>query len=258
MSIFKKTPQHTMNINKTQNDSNVVKQMTAWGVHLFTALGAIFGILTLYALYHHEFHQALWYMAATVFIDAIDGTLARRANVKAVLPNFDGALLDNIIDFLNYVVTPCFFFIVKPDFLPTSLGIGIVTIVSLTSAYQFCQSDAKTPDHFFKGFPCYWNIVLFYLLAFNTPAMINAIILITLSVLIFVPIKYVYPSRIDYLTHNVMLKRMMNVFAAIYGLSMLMMLYQYPNVSMVWMSISLAYIAVYLFASFYRTLIPLR
>ncbi len=53
--------------------------------------------------------MALWLMAITVFIDAVDGSLARAVHIKSVLPQIDGALLDNIVDYLNYVVTPSFF-----------------------------------------------------------------------------------------------------------------------------------------------------
>ena len=33
----------------------------------------------------------------------------------------------------------------------------------LASAYGFAQTDAKTDDDFFLGFPSYWNVVAIYL-----------------------------------------------------------------------------------------------
>lgn len=84
--------------------------LVAWAVHAFTASAACFGLLTLAKIYQHDYVQALWFMAVTVVIDAVDGTLARLVRVKTVLPNIDGALLDNIVDYLNYVITPCFSF----------------------------------------------------------------------------------------------------------------------------------------------------
>jgi phosphatidylcholine synthase len=65
----------------------------------------------------------------------------------------------------------------------------------LASAYGFCRTDAKTADHYFTGFPSYWNIVAFYLYALGWPPALNAAVVIALSIAVFVPIRYVYPSR---------------------------------------------------------------
>ena len=141
--------------------------LLAWAVHAFTASATYVGVLTLFKIYKHQYLHALWLMGITVFIDAVDGSFARLVSVKKVLPKIDGALLDNIVDYLNYVITPCFFLLVKPDMLPTTYAIAIVIAITITSSYQFCQSDAKTPDHFFKGFPCYWNFTVFYMFIFT-------------------------------------------------------------------------------------------
>ena len=234
-----------------------LKYLAAWSVHLFTASGAFFGIFTLAKIYQHEYITALWLMAITVFIDAVDGSLARLANVKTILPKIDGALLDNIVDFLNYVITPCFFLLVKPDMLPPDYAIALISIIAITSAYQFCQDDAKTPDHFFKGFPCYWNIAVFYMYIFNTSATLNAILLSLFSILIFVPVKYVYPSRLDYLTDSKILKILMHCCSALYGISSLVLLIYYPKTNTVFLTLSLGYIGMYLLLSFYRTYSPL-
>lgn len=234
--------------------SNYIK---AWFVHLLTASGAFIGVYSMVKIYQHEYVFALWLMAITVVIDAVDGTLARMYHVKSVLPNLDGALLDNIIDYLNYVITPCFFLLVKPGMLPEQFGLVIVIAISICSAYQFCQSDAKTPDHFFKGFPCYWNITVFYMFILNTSSITNALVLSFFCILIFVPIKYVYPSRLDYLTNSKAMKILMHVCSSIYGISTLFLLLYYPEQSKFWMSLSLGYVAIYLLMSFYRTIYPL-
>ncbi|WP_367605679.1 phosphatidylcholine/phosphatidylserine synthase [Legionella sp. W05-934-2] len=233
------------------------ERIAAWTVHLFTALAAVAGFFTLVSIYNHDYMQALWLMAIAVFIDAIDGTFARMVRIKSVLPSIDGALLDNMVDYLNYVITPMFFIYIKPDMLPQQYSLIIVAIVILTSAYQFCQSDAKTPDHFFKGFPCYWNIALFYMFIFETSAGFNAWVLFILSILIFVPIKYVYPSRLQYLTDSKGLKLLMHAYSALFGLSLAILLWQYPNTSIFWLSVSLSYAVVYLYLSIYRTYYPM-
>ena len=234
-----------------------LQYVAAWSVHLFTASAACIGIFTLQKIYQHEYIFALWLMAATVFIDAVDGSLARLVHIKTVLPKIDGALLDNIVDYLNYVVTPCFFLLVKPDMLPEHFSVLIITAISITSAYQFCQDEAKTPDHFFKGFPCYWNFSIFYMFLFETTASTNALILTIFCILIFVPVKYVYPSRIDYLTESRILKILMHCCSIIYGVSSICLLINYPNTNTIWLSLSMAYLTMYLSLSFYRTYYPM-
>lgn len=44
-----------------------------------------------------------------------------------------------------------FFLLVKPGMLPADYVVPIIAAITITSAYQFCQDDAKTPDHFLKG-----------------------------------------------------------------------------------------------------------
>jgi phosphatidylcholine synthase len=61
--------------------------------------------------------------------------------------------------------------------------------------FGFVSEDAKTDDHFFTGFPSYWNIVALYLVVLGLSPMLNAVILLILSALVFVRIGYVYPTR---------------------------------------------------------------
>jgi phosphatidylcholine synthase len=230
---------------------------TAWAVHILTASTAIIGLLTLYKIHQHQFIHALWLMGLAIFIDGIDGTLARFFQVKKLVPKIDGALLDNIVDFLNYVITPCFFLLIQPDMLNSAYEWIVLIFVALSSTYQFTQSDAKTPDHFFKGFPCYWNIVIFYLFIFNTSAAFNAILLIILSIMVFVPIKYVYPSRLDYLSKEKWLKLTMIFASIIYGFVCFSLIWAYPSKPLVLLIYSAAYIIFYLSFSIFRTAVPL-
>lgn len=236
---------------------SITQRSLAWSVHLFTALAAIAGLITLIKIQEQAYVEALWFMGSAVLIDALDGTFARFLKVKTILPRFDGALLDNIVDFLNYVITPVFFLYSSPFMLPVNYSLIILSFVILTSCYQFCQSDAKTPDHFFKGFPCFWNIAVFYMFIFSSAAMTNAAILVILSVLVFIPIKYVYPSRLDYLTESKILKILMHSFSMLYGVSFAMILAMYPVAPRFWLGVSLAYAFIYLYLSVYRSWYPL-
>src|SRR5262249_49405550 len=134
----------------------------AWGVHLYTALGAVFGVLAIHYAAIGDYRASFIVMAITVVIDSSDGTLARFINVKKRVPAFDGALLDNIVDYLTYVVVPVFLMI-RAGLVEGIFGIVVAGLVLIASAYQFCQANAKTPDNYFLGFPSYWNLVVFYL-----------------------------------------------------------------------------------------------
>lgn len=166
----------------------------AWGVHVYTATGAVTGFAALIAVTGGDYRAAfLWLVAATV-VDASDGVLARLADVKRRTPTFDGARLDDIVDYLTYVVVPIFL-LHHAGALPAGWGGAVAAIVLLSSAYGFASLDAKSDDYFFTGFPSYWNIVAVYLMAARLEPAINAAVLIVLSVLVFVRIGYVYPSR---------------------------------------------------------------
>jgi phosphatidylcholine synthase len=166
----------------------------AWGVHLYTATGAVTGFAAVLATIAGNYRTAfLWLVAATV-VDATDGVLARLARVKERIPEFDGARLDDIVDYLTYVFAPVLL-LYHSGSLPENAGVVVAAIVLLSSGYGFASLDAKSDDHFFTGFPSYWNIVAVYLFSAGLPPIANAAILVILSVLVFVRIGYVYPSR---------------------------------------------------------------
>ena len=147
---------------------NPVRVALAYGVHFFTATGAVWGFLGLLAIFEHNWRMMIIYMIVAMLVDGFDGMLARWADVKKYANGIDGALLDNILDYLNYVVVPALF-LVEADVLPESVRLLAACSILLTSAYQFTQSDAKTDDHHFKGFPSYWNVVALYMLLMNLP-----------------------------------------------------------------------------------------
>lgn len=166
----------------------------AWGVHALTASGAAAGVLAVLATDRGDAATAFWWMAYTIFIDSFDGTLARAVGVKRVLPFFDGTLLDNVVDYFTYVIVPMLF-LLRMHLLPADDGVAAAFCPVMASAYGFCRTDAKTADHYFTGFPSYWNVVAFYLYALGWPPALNAAVVVALSIAVFVPIRYVYPSR---------------------------------------------------------------
>lgn len=166
----------------------------AWLVHLYTALGVVVAFIAVLNIEQGDFRTAFFLMALAVGLDATDGTLARAARVKEVIPWFDGEMLDSIVDYFNYVIVPCLF-LFRANILPPDDALELALLPLLASAYGFCHKSAKTPDHFFLGFPSYWNVVVFYLFMLQIPLWVNAFLVIALSVLVFTPIRFIYPSR---------------------------------------------------------------
>lgn len=168
--------------------------VAAWGVHLLTASSAPAGLLAIFATIHGDIGTAFLWMAYTLAVDAIDGTLARAVRVKEVVPFVDGSRLDDVVDYFTYVIVPAFF-VVQTGLLPAGAAIPVASLVLVASGYGFSQTAAKTPDHFFTGFPSYWNVVAFYLYVLQWPPIANAAVLTIFAVLVFVPLRYAYPSR---------------------------------------------------------------
>ncbi len=167
------------------------QRLAAWGVHLYTATGGILGMLALLAAADRQYREAFLLLVITMLIDATDGLLARRLNVKTVLPGFDGAMMDNVIDILNFAWTPIFI-IARIDVLPHPLWV-IVPI--LGALYAYGQSDMKTDDGFFIGFPTYWSIVALYLFWLHPVPLVALALVVIPGILSFVPTRYLYPSK---------------------------------------------------------------
>jgi phosphatidylcholine synthase len=180
------------------SSASPLERILAWSVHLYTALGSVIGLEAMVATVNGDARGAFLWMAAALVIDASDGTLARAARVKEVVPSYDGARLDDIVDYLNYVVVPVFF-AHQMGMLPREYAGVIAAAPLLSSAYGFCLAAAKTSDFFFTGFPSYWNIAVFYMYVVGSSPALNAAVLVVLSILVFVPIGYVYPTRQPFL-----------------------------------------------------------
>jgi phosphatidylcholine synthase len=168
-----------------------LRRCFAWCVHLFTASAALADLLALLACSELLWREAALWMLCALAVDSVDGMLARAVGVSELLPHFDGRRLDDIVDYLSYVVVPAVFMI-QAELLPHWL---FGALMLLASAYGFSQDQAKTDDHYFLGFPSYWNIVAIYCWRLDLDPTINAALTAGLALLVFVPFKYLYPSR---------------------------------------------------------------
>jgi phosphatidylcholine synthase len=224
------------------------EKILAWGVHLYTATGlvAAAGMAVLIVRGGDDsFRAALGLMMLATLIDATDGWLARRARVKEFAPSFDGRRLDDLIDFQTYTSLPLLL-IWRSGILDAGQAWWLL-LPLLASAYGFSQVNAKTDDGFFLGFPSYWNIVAFYLYFLRPPNWISLALIILLSLLTFVPWRYLYPSqRTPY-------SRLTNWLAALWVVLLLMALARVPDAR--WpLQISIAFPIYYMLMSWALTL----
>ncbi len=167
------------------------RQGLAWGVHAFTASGAVLGAMALLATSDGQWPRAVLFMLAALAIDAVDGFLARSADVKRWAPRLDGHRLDDLVDFLNYVIVPVVF-LLACGLLP-HWAWAVPPI--LASAYGFSQVAAKTDDHFFLGFPSYWNVIAIYAWLLEVSPAFCSVFVTVCAVGVFIPFKYIYPTR---------------------------------------------------------------
>ena len=215
----------------------------ALSVHAYTAFGAVLGFMALEAAFRGDFTTTFWLLALAFVVDASDGTLARRAHVKKVVPWIDGSLLDNIIDYLTYTVVPVAV-MVQPGILPDGLQWTAMSVL-LASAYGFSRTDAKGfVEHYFQGFPSYWNVMVFYFVVLETNAWVNLIVTLTFVVLVFVPMRWLYPSRME---KGQKLTVWLGIAWAVMGIVLIVQLPD-PSKWLAW--ISLYYPAYYTLASF--------
>ncbi len=231
----------------SEQDRTLFAVASAWLVHLLTASGAVFGLLAMSATANERYIIALLWMTVTTAIDGVDGALARKFRVKHFLPHIDGALLDNIMDYFNYVLVPAYFLLHVP-ILPAGWRLPMAFLIMLASAYQFCRTDAKTADHTFTGFPSYWNVAVFYLYLLGWPWQVNAALLLVCALGVFIPVHYLYPSRTPVL-------RPVNVALGIlWALMLLVALMRYPDGHETLVLLSFFYVIYYLGFSLWLTL----
>jgi phosphatidylcholine synthase len=192
----------------------------AWLVHLYTASGALMACAGITAVFGARYREAFLWMVAATMVDATDGLLARRVQVGRVLPAIDGARLDDTVDYLTFVLLPALLLYHSERAAP-----AVCAVVLLSSLFGFASVDAKTDDHFFTGFPSYWNIVALYLHAADAGPLVANATLLVLSGLVFWRVGFVYPSRTP------VLRQVTLVLGAIWGVMILLITLQLPDVS---------------------------
>jgi phosphatidylcholine synthase len=216
-------------------------RVAGFAVHIFTACGAACALLALFAAVGGRWTEMFIWLAVALFIDGVDGTLARRLDVAARLPRWSGDLLDFVVDYATYVFVPAYA-IATGGVLPPSLATALGILIAVTGALYFADRQMKTADGYFRGFPVLWNLVAFYLFLLLPPPWLSAIAVVALAAATFAPIYFVHPVRASrwHLLNFVML-----VCWAVLGLWALAQNLQPPG----WIAAALSAIAIYFVAA---------
>ena len=179
----------------SENKRRPVQNAAGFSVHVLTASGGAVALLALYAAIERDFATTFAWLGLAMFIDGIDGTLARAARVTETAATIDGVVLDLVIDFLTYVIAPVVA-LWRSDLMPTLVSFWIGLIVTIASALYFADTRMKTADNWFRGFPALWNVFVFYLFVFRLPWLVNAAAMLIAAALMFAPVVFVHPLRV--------------------------------------------------------------
>ncbi|MCE8510820.1 CDP-alcohol phosphatidyltransferase family protein [Ruegeria pomeroyi] len=171
-------------------------QFRALFVHLFTATGAVFAMLAMLAAVDAKWDLMFLWLVVAFFVDGLDGPMARRYHVKTYAPEFDGVLLDLIIDYLTYVFIPAFA-LFKSGLMDGWTGWFAIIIITFASAMYFADTRMKTKDNSFSGFPGCWNMVVLVIFALEPNFWVSLVLVTVLAVSMFLPLKFVHPVRTE-------------------------------------------------------------
>ncbi|NCO20806.1 MAG: phosphatidylcholine synthase [Rhodobacterales bacterium] len=165
-------------------------------VHLLTATGAVIAMLAMLAAVEENWNMMFLWLVVAFFVDGIDGPLARKYDVKINAPQYDGVLMDLIIDYLTYVFIPAYA-LFKSGLLPGWTGWGAIIIITFASVVYFADTRMKTKDNSFSGFPGCWNMVVIVMFALSPDFWVILAIVAALSVAMFLPLKFIHPVRTE-------------------------------------------------------------
>lgn len=168
----------------------------ALAVHLLTATGAVFAMLAMLEAINTDWSMMFVWLIVAFAVDGIDGPLARKYNVKTHAPQFDGVLLDLIIDYLTYVFIPAYA-LYASGLMDGWSGWVAVIVITFTSALYFCDTRMKTKDNSFSGFPGCWNMLILVLFALEPPWWACLVLVAVLAAAMFFPVKFIHPVRTD-------------------------------------------------------------
>jgi phosphatidylcholine synthase len=218
----------TLNISEKVSLTVTTRGMRvcAWCTHAFTASGVVFGLLAVSAVEQRNWQAVLFWLFIALIIDGIDGPVARKIDIKTVLPRFDGSTLDLLVDYFTFVIVPALM-LYRSELLPEPIRFIAAAAVLMSALHHYCNLDIKTEDGYFVGFPAFWNITVFYLYRFPQDPWIATAIVFLLCALTFVPVKVVHPLRVKKF-------RTMSIFIVLLWLALVVIALARPNLRGDW------------------------
>ena len=170
-------------------------QARAFSVHLLTASGSFLAFLSLVAASEERWTAMFWWLGLALFVDGIDGPIARKLEVKEILPTWSGDMLDNIIDYVTYVLIPAFA-LYQRGFMGEGLSFLSAAIIVVSSAIYYADTGMKTKENFFKGFPVVWNMIVFTLFVIQPGEYVSFAVVVIAGIMTFLPVNFLHPVRV--------------------------------------------------------------
>ena len=180
---------------RKSSNLNIYK-LKAYLVHLLTGSGILMSFFSIISILNNDKLLTFIFLIIALFIDVIDGNLARKYNVKKFSPNVDGVMLDSIVDYINYVFIPCII-IYKFNYVPEQFVIILPILILGISLFSFSYLKIMTDNYLYIGFPSIWNIIVIYLSILDLNVWYNLFIFLILIILKLIPVKVIHPMRYE-------------------------------------------------------------
>ena len=168
----------------------------AFSIHVLTALGVGIALVALEAAISQEWALMFGLLGLALIVDGLDGPLARALNVAKRQPRWSGEVLDLVVDFTTYVFVPAYAIM---SLVPPLWGFVLGPLIVVTGALYFADSNMKTAENYFQGFPAVWNLIAFYLLLLRPSPFLCAVAVVVFAALQFTPVRFVHPLRVHFL-----------------------------------------------------------
>lgn len=193
-----------MTNTNSQTQHPFLAMTAAWCVHAFTLSGLFFACLAVLALNERDYKFMWLWLGIAMIIDAFDGTFARKARVRELIPWFNGEIVDIVVDYLTWTFIPAVFMYIALPMGPKPLAMAMLILVVVSSMFCYANENWKSTDYYFVGFPAAWNIVAVILWVLQFGAAANVTVVIVLSILTLVPTYYTHPFRVKkYMAINI-------------------------------------------------------
>ena len=170
-------------------------EIRAFSVHILTASGSYMAFLAVVAAGERRFIDMWWWLGIALFIDGIDGPIARKLNVKEVLPNWSGDMLDNVIDYVTYVLIPAFA-LYQSGMIGEPYSFVAAGLIVVSSAIYYADTGMKTDENFFSGFPIVWNMLVFTFFVVKPSEWVAFGVVLAAVFMTFLPVHFLHPVRV--------------------------------------------------------------